>query len=1030
MAMVKLRILGECVIEVGDRSIGPESPQLFALALRIGSTDRSTINKGEIRELLFPEEPQSSHARHNLRQLLYRLRSLGAPLESHGEQTWIDSNYLRTPLDLLASHSRKHRQSIGVERFSVLPSYQPDISPAFDDWTESLRQRLGAQVRSLVAEDLWSSRKECDWQGVIASGNVLHAIGGGGETTMAAMAESLMMLGQPQVALARVDAYLDDNPAAASSLVKLRKRIMRSPERVGKRYSAFMGRRPVMQALENQWAQAISGVPQLAAVIGPPGIGKSRLAKEFLSIAMVQGAQHVEYRSDHNDLSRPHSLFSSLLPQLRGLRGSLGASPEHFPLLERLAGNLPSTSSQEAVGSEALRALLQDAIVDLVAAVAAESPLLLLLDDAHLLDSASQGVVRALTAQRYPCPVMVICCLRPTESIPLLLSNTERASVHRLPPLEEDECVAVLRNLLPDAQPDAFLYSCIQRSGGNPYYLHALANDSRDKEDSPGTPFDVRRFAAVAYYSLAPDSRALFEAALLLGSFATIQRVRLVASVEGASLLGALRDLENRGVVSFSDGVIRCSHDLLSEACIPLIPSAVAAELHDRIGELLAGEARSLGLPLTLSWEAAGHLLVAGKADAAVELLERCATHAAALGEPRTAVDALQRIPQNLVALPVRRRLLNQIADYSMSAGEMAQAGASLRTLRDTYQPDEAPDHVTRELSLRIIEAELWGGSDPRDVVGLALELLRDGELPAPLRLRAGIRLLIAADMMLDRSLAESTFAEINTFSSANTCEQAYLRAALIFHTSFGDPQVSFTHCEEIVRQHSTPRLTNDWVLARRNAAFAYLRLGHLQRVRSVVVDDLAFLRRHRVSSEVLYRLIVLAQNALQEGDLEETNAWLRQAEELAADPVLGTSMQPGYYSVAATIALREGRTLDAQALMTKARVTCPTVQVARSYGVTLSIALQTKLALERVVSADDPLLAELEQYYSGARSLGVQDTVVESLWLAYCALGRNAEASLLLSDYLANHKRELTAPDWCLRNSTAADPAWLKYGR
>ena len=37
MAMVKLRILGECVIEVGDRCIGPESPQLFAFLLYLGS---------------------------------------------------------------------------------------------------------------------------------------------------------------------------------------------------------------------------------------------------------------------------------------------------------------------------------------------------------------------------------------------------------------------------------------------------------------------------------------------------------------------------------------------------------------------------------------------------------------------------------------------------------------------------------------------------------------------------------------------------------------------------------------------------------------------------------------------------------------------------------------------------------------------------------------------------------------------------------------------------------------------------------
>ena len=81
MAQVRLRVLGESVIEIGGFTLEPSATHLFALALYLAVERGRLISRRTLAATLFPDAAPRA-ATHNLRQLIYRLRRHGAPIES------------------------------------------------------------------------------------------------------------------------------------------------------------------------------------------------------------------------------------------------------------------------------------------------------------------------------------------------------------------------------------------------------------------------------------------------------------------------------------------------------------------------------------------------------------------------------------------------------------------------------------------------------------------------------------------------------------------------------------------------------------------------------------------------------------------------------------------------------------------------------------------------------------------------------------------------------------------------------------
>jgi DNA-binding SARP family transcriptional activator len=1029
MADVRLRIVGECIIEVGKRQICPDSPSLFAMLLYLALEGRA-VPRTELCELFFAECDDSVDDSHRLRQLLYRLRQLGVAVRNEGSAVALPSvEALSASLIGLGREARSVRSPHSLE---ILPGYFPQLSRAFADWVDSARASANGLVRALLLDDLRSLRRECRWDDVVRTGTLLRQLDFANEEVVIAVTEGMFMLGQPREALDELDTFLREHTLhdkSAGTLRKLRRRIEKGRPQPGQSRATFHGRQETLLALGRVWSAAGQNRPTMCVLLGAPGMGKTRVVEEFGSRLAFNGEHTLRYACDASDRERPLSAFTQLVPQLKTMRGSLGASPELQGHLDLLAIARDRTTPLQPALLEATRAEIPLALVDLIEAVTSEHPLLLTIDDAHHLDAASWAVLCSLCDTRGSAALMVLCCCRGTDAANLPLTSATALVVHCLTPLSETDSRALLRELRSSDPPDAhYTRWCLEQAAGNPFYLCSLARSERAYSQVAAVPFDIHNLASSSYYALDEDARALLEACLYLGRFATVRRLQEIADIAGARLLTALRRLEGGGLITFRAGELRLSHALLEDAIRTLVPCTVAAALQARVAKRLEEEYERESYSVPLAWAAAESWLAAGDNGAAVRLLRHCAAQAAAVGEPQAAARTLRKIAQSALSLTQRASLQDEIISYAEVGGEPLLLQETLRERIEVARAMGESERVLEELEFRHLEVELQEGASPLPRTNPLMAILTNRDACATLRIRAGIRLLVAADCLLDESLARSTYNHLGEvlprISEASALRR---RAELIYETLFGDQVRALAIVRELLSDYPQPSLVDDSLTARHDASYSLSRLSHFELLRPVALTNYRFMLAHHVTSEALFALVLLVDSAVCTGDLPEAASWLQEAERSLSIARVPTQRKVGLYPAQATLALSAGKLDEAEAIVSDAWNHYPIVRAPRYAAVASAIKLRIKMARgdDIAVSA---LVPDLQHAYERGGHLGNQDLIVEALWCATYGAGKQAVASKLLTDYLTSRRRELTPPEVSLRLATAADEAWDRY--
>src|SRR5256714_10346113 len=160
------------------------------------------------------------------------------------------------------------------------------------------------------------------------------------------------------------------------------------------------GRARELDILRGIW-ERVAGerVPHLVTVLGPAGIGKTRLAQEFDAVVEQLGGRTVHGRSLPYRESSAYFAFSTVVKQLSGIFESDSSEVGLRKLRERVAGHLPSAASPDTV-TEHLAILLgldPEGSVDdreelffsvrcFIEAVAREQPTMLVFEDIHWAD--------------------------------------------------------------------------------------------------------------------------------------------------------------------------------------------------------------------------------------------------------------------------------------------------------------------------------------------------------------------------------------------------------------------------------------------------------------------------------------------------------------------------------------------------------------------------------------------------------------------------------------------------------------------
>jgi adenylate cyclase len=274
--------------------------------------------------------------------------------------------------------------------------------------------------------------------------------------------------------------------------------------------SHLVGRVMELARLEAALDELAAGRGGVITIEGEAGIGKSRLVEEFIRLARERGLsgligagqsieQHTPYRAwrdllssffDLDELGDPterrarvQQVSQDLIPKMLG----------RLPLLnDILAIGFPETALTSALDAALRQESLTGLVVALLRMWSRERPLIVVLEDAHWLDSLSWQltlqVARALLIERSPLLLVLagreLAEQSPGAQVVSTLSSLAQTTTIRVGSLEPDETVALatLRLGLPAGSlPDQVATLVSERAGGNPFFAEELAYTLRDR---------------------------------------------------------------------------------------------------------------------------------------------------------------------------------------------------------------------------------------------------------------------------------------------------------------------------------------------------------------------------------------------------------------------------------------------------------------------------------------------------------------------------------------------------------------------
>lgn len=378
---------------------------------------------------------------------------------------------------------------------------------------------------------------------------------------------------------------------------------------------AFVGRDDEMAVLESAFDSAVADrSPRLVTIIGDAGVGKSRLVREFWE--RLAAGQPEPLRRTGRCLA--YGDATTYWPLAEVLKEHLGIMENEATeaILDRLRPRqiLGMTLGLD-VGTDlhplVARDQLQDAWISFVEEMAAERPLVILIEDIHWADDLLLDLLeRLLTDARGP--LLLVATARPevAEQRPRWGKGVSGSSVV-LEPLAAAESREMLTDLLGTVLPPG-LEAVVDQAEGNPFFVEELLGTLIDRqllERTTGTwqlaelpadfhvPDTVQAVVSSRMDLLeAPDKEAL-QAAAVIGRIFWAEPVYELVT-EGAPDLRTLedRDFIRRRLASSMAGQreYAIKHALTREVAYDSIPRSRRAGLHAgfaRWAERTAGSA-------------------------------------------------------------------------------------------------------------------------------------------------------------------------------------------------------------------------------------------------------------------------------------------------------------------------------------------------------------------------------------------------------------------------------------------------------
>ncbi|MDT5111221.1 MAG: hypothetical protein QOE20_3111, partial [Mycobacterium sp.] len=259
------------------------------------------------------------------------------------------------------------------------------------------------------------------------------------------------------------------------------------PAQVARAEATLVGRRWEMAALDAIVDRTNSGRGGVVNIVGPPGIGKSRAAREAAALAADRGVEVFWAFCGSHSSDVPFHLVAQLLRAGTGVSELDGdaartqirtvmrdADPQDLLLLDDLLGIADPDVPQPQIDPNARRRRLT-ALIN-TAALARTRPALYIVEDAHWIDVVSESMLADFLTVIPHTTSMVMITARPEYDG--ALTRVSGAQSIALAPLADSESAALLADLLgADPSVGQLAAKIADRAAGNPFFAEEMVRE-------------------------------------------------------------------------------------------------------------------------------------------------------------------------------------------------------------------------------------------------------------------------------------------------------------------------------------------------------------------------------------------------------------------------------------------------------------------------------------------------------------------------------------------------------------------------
>ena len=634
MPLLVLRLCGGAVLRTPDGApieppLGAKTLALLAfLALEPGAHRRERLTA-----LLWGEFPEEK-ARASLRQALTHLRdALGdalridrATVELTGQLECDVNEFLR-----LGSSDATAALAIPAPRF--LDGLSIRNCQAFEEWADERRRDLKDRYAALLASTARDAMARRAWADAKQLAERWHRLDVLADEPIALLVEARYLEGDRAGALATYGAHVgrlstEAQRAPSRALAALATRIEHAaaPKAPTRRATeewyqhapsfdaSLVGRGREWEIMKRAWDAVGAPGGSVALIEGEPGVGKTRLADDFLRWVTSRGGTVLRGRGYD---ARGGAPFGAVIEALRSTLDAPGLAGVDAQWLSEVSRVLPelrrrfSQLSAVNAGAPADGWRLYEAVAQVLLALSEERPLALMIDDLHWCDADSCALLHFLVrrlsdARVFWCATFTVGEVErdaPAARLVRALRALRGAAHVTLAPLSEDEVWQVVRELgrVDDPNGGRRLAARIHDvTAGNPFYVIELlktlfAQDilSVDPETkawivsptaagSGGFTYAPSVHDAIAdRIECLPDE--LHAVLITIAAAGRGCRAETLSHVHGISRLHAamLADaLVERHLVVEEDGVYRCAHPTIAAVVRARLTTSRRREVH------------------------------------------------------------------------------------------------------------------------------------------------------------------------------------------------------------------------------------------------------------------------------------------------------------------------------------------------------------------------------------------------------------------------------------------------------------------